>query len=86
MAISFGARQLPISWMTWKKPLGLLNLGYTSTEIAHMLTLPKPLAKNWYTRQYDSDGAESIRAQRREKTVFLAAGGTAGIDGAAVNR
>ncbi len=32
--------------------LTLINQGYTSTEIADMISLPEPLEKNWYTRQY----------------------------------
>ncbi len=32
--------------------LSMINAGYTSTEIADRITLPAPLAKNWYTRQY----------------------------------
>ncbi len=42
--------------------LSLLNLGLTSDEIAHTLTLPKALAKNWYTRQYYGTVAHNAKA------------------------
>ena len=42
--------------------LALLNLGYTSNEIAHMLALPKALEKNWYTRQYYGTVAHDAKA------------------------
>ncbi|MBR5909565.1 MAG: MBL fold metallo-hydrolase [Schwartzia sp.] len=42
--------------------LALLNLGYTSDEIAHTLTLPKALAKNWYTRPYYGTVAHDAKA------------------------
>jgi len=32
--------------------LALVNLGFTSDEVAHTLALPDALAKNWFTRQY----------------------------------
>ena len=32
--------------------LSMINQGYTSTEIATKIRLPKSLEKNWYTRQY----------------------------------
>ena len=42
--------------------LALLNLGHTSNEIAHTLTLPKALAKNWYTRPYYGTVAHDAKA------------------------
>lgn len=42
--------------------LALLNQGYTSTEIADMLSLPDALAKNWYTRQYYGTVAHDAKA------------------------
>ena len=39
-----------------------LNEGYTSTEIAHMIELPKELAGNWYTRQYYGTVAHNSKA------------------------
>ncbi|MBQ9366010.1 MAG: MBL fold metallo-hydrolase [Schwartzia sp.] len=42
--------------------LALLNLGYTSDEIAHTLALPQMLAKNWYTRQYYGTVAHDAKA------------------------
>ncbi len=37
---------------THAQTLQYINEGYTSTEIANMITLPKDLEKVWYTRQY----------------------------------
>ena len=42
--------------------LSLLNMGYTSDEIAHTLTLPDELAKNWFTRQYYGTVAHDAKA------------------------
>ena len=42
--------------------LALLNLGYTSDEIAHTLALPRALAKNWYTRPYYGTVAHDAKA------------------------
>ena len=42
--------------------LALMNLGYTSDEIAHTLALPQMLAKNWYTRQYYGTVAHDAKA------------------------
>lgn len=42
--------------------LHFINLGYTSTEIAHMLQLPEDLAKVWYTRQYYGTLSHNIKA------------------------
>ena len=42
--------------------LALLNLGYTSNEIAHTLALPKALEKNWFTRQYYGTVAHDAKA------------------------
>ena len=39
-----------------------LNEGYTSTEIAHMIELPRELAGNWYTRQYYGTVAHNSKA------------------------
>ena len=39
-----------------------LNEGYTSTEIAHTIELPKELAGNWYTRQYYGTVAHNSKA------------------------
>lgn len=42
--------------------LALLNLGYTSDEIAHTIALTPMLAKNWYTRQYYGTVAHDAKA------------------------
>ncbi len=42
--------------------LSLINRGYTSTEIAKDLKLPKMLEKNWYTRQYYGTVAHDAKA------------------------
>ena len=39
-----------------------INQGYTEDEIAHMITLPKELEKNWYTRQYYGTVAHNSKA------------------------
>lgn len=39
-----------------------INQGYTETEIADMIELPKNLAKNWYTRQYYGTVAHNSKA------------------------
>ncbi len=39
-----------------------LNQGYTSTEIANMIELPKELEKVWYTRQYYGTVAHNSKA------------------------
>ena len=42
--------------------LTYINQGYTSDEISNMITLPKALAKNWYTRQYYGTVAHNSKA------------------------
>ncbi len=42
--------------------LTYINQGYTSDEISNMITLPEPLAKNWYTRQYYGTVAHNAKA------------------------
>lgn len=42
--------------------LQYLNEGYTSTEIANMIELPKDLEKVWYTRQYYGTLAHNAKA------------------------
>ena len=42
--------------------LTYINQGYTSTEIAHLITLPAMLQKNWYTRQYYGTFAHDAKA------------------------
>ena len=42
--------------------LSMLNMGYTSTEIANTIKLPEKLAKNWYTRQYYGTVAHDSKA------------------------
>lgn len=42
--------------------LTYINQGYTSNEIANMIELPRPLAKNWYTRQYYGTVAHNAKA------------------------
>ncbi len=32
--------------------LSYIQRGYVSTEIGHLISLPEPLQRNWYTRQY----------------------------------
>lgn len=39
-----------------------INEGYTSDEIANMITLPENLSKNWYTRQYYGTVAHNSKA------------------------
>lgn len=39
-----------------------INQGYTSNEIANMITLPEELEKNWYTRQYYGTVAHNSKA------------------------
>lgn len=39
-----------------------INQGYTSTEIANMMTLPEELEKVWYTRQYYGTLKHNIKA------------------------
>ena len=39
-----------------------VNQGYTSNEIAHMITLPAALEKNWYTRQYYGTVSHNAKA------------------------
>lgn len=39
-----------------------INEGYTSDEIANMITLPERLEKNWYTRQYYGTVAHNSKA------------------------
>ncbi len=39
-----------------------INQGYTSDEIANMITLPEELEKNWYTRQYYGTVAHNSKA------------------------
>lgn len=39
-----------------------INQGYTANEIAHKITLPKELEKNWYTRQYYGTIAHNSKA------------------------
>jgi alkyl sulfatase BDS1-like metallo-beta-lactamase superfamily hydrolase len=39
-----------------------INQGYTSSEIAAMISLPPDLAQNWYTRQYYGTVAHNSRA------------------------
>jgi len=39
-----------------------INQGYTSSEIAHMIRLPKDLERVWYTRQYYGTVAHNARA------------------------
>ena len=42
--------------------LQYINQGYTSTEIANMIELPKDLEKIWYTRQYYGTLAHNAKA------------------------
>lgn len=42
--------------------LSMLNNGKTSAEIAHEITLPAELEKNWYTRQYYGTVAHNAKA------------------------
>ncbi len=42
--------------------LTMINMGYTSTEIANTIKLPEKLAKNWYTRQYYGTVAHDSKA------------------------
>ena len=47
---------------THDQTLHYMNQGYTSTEIAAMLTLPKKLEKVWYTRPYYGTLAHNAKA------------------------
>ncbi len=42
--------------------LTYINQGYTSDEISNMITLPRGLEKNWYTRQYYGTVAHDAKA------------------------
>ena len=42
--------------------LALANLGYTPDEIAHTITLPEKLQKNWYIRPYYGTVAHNAKA------------------------
>ncbi len=42
--------------------LTYINQGYTSDEISNMITLPEPLEKNWYTRQYYGTVSHNAKA------------------------
>ena len=42
--------------------LSYINEGLVSTEISHLITLPEPLQKNWYTRQYYGTVSHNAKA------------------------
>ena len=44
------------------RTLHYINLGYTETEIAHMIKLPDELERVWYTRQYYGTVAHNAKA------------------------
>ncbi len=46
----------------FSQTLQYLNEGYTSTEIADMVSLPKDLEKIWYTRQYYGTLVHNVKA------------------------
>ncbi len=60
--VSYLAGQRDMYKYLHDQTLRLINLGYTGTEIAEMISLPPSLAKQWYTRGYYGTVNHNVKA------------------------